>query len=71
MTIKELLNRVDELPTSEKWQLVNHVMQSLQQETQPTRPDWHTFLRETFGSLRDTPIQRWEQGEYEEREPIE
>ena len=29
------------------------------------------YFDETYGSLRDTPIQRWDQGEYEEREPLE
>ena len=33
--------------------------------------DWHQFLRETYGSLRDTPIQRWNQGDYEERESLD
>lgn len=28
----------------------------------------HEFLGETYSSLRDTPIQSWDQGEYEERE---
>jgi hypothetical protein len=51
--------------------LVNQLLRSLEQETEPVRSDWHEFLRETYGSLRDTPIQRWDQGEYEEREPIE
>lgn len=32
--------------------------------------DWHRFLRETSGSLRETPIQRWDQGDYEDREPL-
>jgi hypothetical protein len=32
---------------------------------------WHEFIDRTAGSLSETPIQRWEQGDYEEREPLE
>jgi len=27
--------------------------------------DWHQFIKETYGSLADTPIQRGEQGKFE------
>lgn len=73
MTIHELLEEVDRLPAAEKWQLVKHVLDTLEQEqtTLPEPADYQQFLRETFGSLRDTPIERWDQGVYEEREPLE
>lgn len=29
------------------------------------------FFEETAGCLQDDPIQRWQQGEYEVREPLE
>lgn len=72
MTLDELLDEVERLPVTEKWRLVKHVLRSLEQD-QSASPlsDWHQFLRETYGSLRDTPIQRWDQGDYEEREPLE
>jgi hypothetical protein len=69
-TLDDLLREVEHLPTAEKWQLVNHVLRSLEHEQQ-TVQDWHQFLRETYGSLRDTPIEQSEQGEYEDREPLE
>ena len=72
MTLDELLQEVERLPATEKWRLVKHVLRSLEQD-QNVSPvsDWHKFLRETYGSLRDTPIQRWDQGDYEERELLE
>jgi hypothetical protein len=74
MKVDELLYEAEQLSAAEKWRLVKYVLHSLETEQQTNAPvmtDWHTFLRETYGSLQDTPIQRWEQGEYEEREPLE
>ena len=70
LTIHELLEEVDRLPVADKWQLVKHVLDSLEQEqiVPISTVDYHQFLRETYGSLRDTPIERGAQGEYEERE---
>ncbi|MCK6580413.1 MAG: hypothetical protein L6Q98_20150 [Anaerolineae bacterium] len=73
VTLDELLRQAEHLPAVEKWKLVKHVLRSLEEEqiVQPATSDWHEFLRSTYGSLKDTPIQRWDQGEYEEREPLE
>ncbi len=72
MTLDELLHQVERLPAAERWQLVKRVLHSLEQEQSAPLPasDWQQFLRETYGSLRETPIQRWPQGEYEDREPL-
>lgn len=69
----QLLETFEHLPINEKWRLVNQMLRSLEKEqAAPTeQSDWHQFLRETYGAFRDTPIQRWEQGEYEQREPLE
>ena len=32
--------------------------------------EWHSFIRETYGCLSETPIERGDQGEYEVREAI-
>ena len=32
--------------------------------------DWKAFLDRTYGILADAPIQRWPQGEYEERDSV-
>jgi hypothetical protein len=74
MNFDELIHEAEQLPVAEKWRLVNQLLRSLETAQQmPSAPtiDWHEFLRETYGSLRDTPIKRWEQGDYEEREPLE
>lgn len=73
LTFPEILREAEQLPAAEKWQMVRQLLRSLEQEQQPD-PDqleWKAFLEKTFGSLRETPIQRWDQGDYEEREPIE
>ena len=33
--------------------------------------DWEEFVRETYGCLRDDPIERGDQGEYEVREKMQ
>lgn len=73
LTIHELIEEVDRLPTADKWHLVKHVLDTLEQEQveSTSTTDYHQFLRETYGVLRDTPIERWEQGEYEGRELLE
>ncbi|MCB9450916.1 MAG: hypothetical protein H6672_05720 [Anaerolineaceae bacterium] len=73
LTMRELLKAMDQLPAADKWHLVRHLLHTLEYEqTGPVASsDWHEFLRATYGILRDTPIRRWEQGEYEEREPLE
>ena len=73
LTVLDLINEVDRLSAADKWQLVKHVLDTLEQEqiTSPSTTDYQQFLRETYGSLQDTPIERGDQGEYEEREPLE
>ncbi|MBF0351504.1 MAG: hypothetical protein HQM11_10765 [SAR324 cluster bacterium] len=34
-------------------------------------PDWHHFIETSYGCLRDDPIERASQGNYETRETIE
>jgi len=71
--VEELFQEMERLPIAEKWRLVRRMLQLLEQEqvSPPARSDWQQFLHETYGSLRDTPLQRWDQGDYEVREPIE
>lgn len=72
LSIHKLIEEVDHLTAAEKLQLVKHMLEALEQEktTSPLASDYQEFLRETYGVLRDTPIERWEQGGYEEREPL-
>ena len=70
----DVVQLADQLPTAEKARLIEHLSAALRRELESApRPqeDWHEFLRSTYGSLRDTPLQRLDQGEYEEREPLE
>ncbi len=36
----------------------------------PRREDWLAFVAETYGSLRDAPIERGPQGEFETRDDL-
>jgi hypothetical protein len=69
---QEVLTHVEQLSVAEKWRLVKELLRSLETEqTRPSASDWQEFLQETYGSLQETPIRRWPQGDYEEREPLE
>ncbi len=71
LTISELLHEVERHSVADKWQIVKQILSSLEREQNAPNPsDYHQFLRETYGILRDTPIERWEQGDYEQREPL-
>jgi len=69
-TFESVLAQAEQLTPQDRLRLVERLAATLQAELKP-KTDWHTFLRETYGALRDDPIQRYEQGEYEEREPLE
>lgn len=73
MNVDELIHEIEQLTLPDKWRLLKKVLDSLEdiQIEKAKRSDWHDFLRETYGSSSDTPIQRWEHDEYEEREPSE
>jgi|GEM_PF-4681821 len=62
MTLEQLIGEAEQLPLTERWRLVNRVLQSLEKVQFEDTPeqDWYTFLKETFGSLAQTPIQRWD-----------
>lgn len=72
-SMKHLVEEIDRLPVAEKWRQVKHVLDTLEQDqtTPATREAYLQRLRETYGALRDTPIERGDQGDYEEREPLE
>ena len=72
LTFERLVAYAAALSPAEKVQLVQAVMATLQDDLVDEEPasDWHTFLQETYGILADDPIQRWPQGDYEERDEI-
>lgn len=69
-TFEAVFAQAEQLSAQDRLRLLERIAATLQKELQP-KTDWHTFLQETYGILKDDPIQRYEQGEYEEREPIE
>jgi hypothetical protein len=70
--MNELLDAVKQLSAQEQWNFAIQILRHLEQkESQSlTQNEWHQFLQETYGSLRDTPIERWDQGEYDVRETL-
>jgi uncharacterized membrane protein YccC len=71
---QNVVELADQLPLAEKARLIEHLSASMRHDLEVEafrRMDWHEFIDRTAGSLADTPLQRGEQGEYEEREPLE
>lgn len=56
----------------EQQQQVEQFVDSLSLNRTPEELGWDAdFFASTAGCLRDDPLQRYPQGEYEQREPIE
>ncbi len=70
MNVDELITEITQLPVSDKWQLFKKLLDILNQQQIMIEPDWHQFVQEMYGSINDPDFRRWEQGEYEEREPL-
>lgn len=63
-----------QLSIYDKVRLMEYLSEQLKQDMETEaykRMLWHEFVERTAGSLADDPIERWPQGEYEEREPLE
>jgi hypothetical protein len=74
MAYQNVVELADHLSMAEKVRLIEHLSAALRQDLEIEafrRMEWHEFIDLTAGSLALTPIQRWEQGDYEEREPLE
>lgn len=72
MSLANLLDEIDQLPQSDKWQLVLHLLDSLQQEKAHTPPEtWQDFVDRMYGALADDPIERLPQLPLTDREPVE
>ncbi len=71
MNFDELFQQVQQLSVSDKHWLVEQVLQILDEQQIVIEADWHKFVHEMYGSLKDTDLRRWEQGNYEERESLE
>jgi hypothetical protein len=67
-----LFDEAERLPVAEKWRLVRQLLRSLENDQAPADDNlsWQEFLHSTYGLFRDTPIERWDAGDYEVREPL-
>lgn len=67
-----LPHEIERLPQPEKWQLVKIVLQSLEQgqTTAPAQSDWLAGSARNLWLFARHPIERWPQGDYEDRGPL-
>ena len=72
-SMRDLVDKIDQLSVAEKWRLVKHILDALELEhvVPGSRDDYQQRLRETYGILADDPIERPPQLPFEEREPLE
>jgi len=72
MTLQNLLTEVERLPKGDKWRLVRHLLDELEDDKKHTPPEaWASFVERMYGALADDPIERPPQLPLEDREPIE
>jgi hypothetical protein len=71
MNFDELLQEVQQLSIIDKQRLIEQVLHALDEQRIVIETNWHSFVQEMYGSLQDVDLKRWEQGEYEERAPLE
>jgi hypothetical protein len=57
------------LSSAEAGQAVRVIVEPTEPLTM-TREEWHAFIDRTAGSITDPTFCRWDQGEYEERDPL-
>lgn len=70
MITEKLRSQIDQLPTAERWRLVNHILRTLEHDQQ-VHSDWQQAVAATYGLLADDPIERPEQLPLTEREALE
>jgi hypothetical protein len=59
MTLQNLLDEAERLPTAEKWQLVRYLLDDLQaKQAVAVSEDWPSFVNRMYGALADDPIER-------------
>jgi hypothetical protein len=72
----EIVSQVDRLSMQDKLRLMERLTATIRHDIEVGEKiadfsDWHKSLQATYGILADDPIQRWPQGDYEERDAIE
>ena len=59
MTLEQLFEAVERLPVAEKWQLIRHLLDDLEEaKTGTPQEDWASFVDRMYGALADDPIER-------------
>lgn len=74
MTYEQIIALADQLPRTDKARLIAYLAETLYQEQDAEGPRgiaWSDFIDQMAGSLTLTPIQRWDEGDAEVREPLE
>lgn len=79
LTYQELLSEIKRRPPGERLALLEELAHSLREDLAPEadsqKPEdlgWPPgYFEQTFGILRDDPIERGPQGEYETREELQ
>lgn len=72
MSIQEILREAEKMSTTDKWQLVRHLLDELQETNSPTQDEtWESFVNRLYGALADDPIERLPQLPLTERDPID
>ena len=72
MTIQDIIQQSEKLPTADKWHLVRYLLNNLETEKREVlREDWADFLERMYGALADDPIERPPQLPLTERDPID
>ena len=76
MITKELLKtEIDNVP-EENFGVLYKIIKALEEpagkkeSTFQSQAEWRAFIAATYGSTSDAPLERGEQGSYEEREPL-
>jgi hypothetical protein len=69
-TLETVLEQAQRLSAQDRLRLVEQLAATLQTEITGRPMDWHQALRDTYGILKDDPIERPPQLPLEERDPI-
>ena len=72
MSIQEILREAEKMSNTDKWQLVRHLLDELQETNSPSQDEtWESFVNRMYGALADDPIERLPQLPLTERDPID
>jgi hypothetical protein len=70
ITLEAVLEQAQHLSPQDQLRLVERLAATLQTEITAPQVDWHQALRDTYGIIKDDPLERPPQLPLEERDPI-